>query len=111
MSKSARNLLNKVAVAGPVYQFLREGWWHVKVPCNINDLFNDIARMAAAQLEAVLLIKLRLDIIYNDGIVDNVLASAVVLEDFLVLLQSRVLKMNLVTNAPEKRLVDEFLRS
>src|SRR5262249_30256720 len=96
------HLLYEIAVACPIHELFCQSRWHVEVAGNVTDLFNDISGMAAAKLKIMLLIELRLNVVHNNWIVDNVPAPAIILEYIFVLLQCGIFKMNLIANTPEE---------
>src|SRR5207248_4400106 len=75
----------------------------------VDELLDDVARMAAAQAE-VLLAVVREDLAHRLGLVVDVLARADALEDLVVLLDRRRLDADLVADAAKERLVDEVGR-
>src|SRR5437762_9159754 len=100
---------HEVAVAGHLDQVRRELGWAAEEPRGVDELLDDVAGMAAPQAE-VLLAVVREDLAHRLGLVVDALARADALEDLVVLLDRRSLDPDLVTDAPEERLVDEVGR-
>src|SRR5207247_7226986 len=98
---------DEVAVARHLDQIRRELRGPAKEARRIDELLDDVPRMAAAKAEVLLAI-VREDLAHSLGLVLDVLTRADALEDLVILLDRRRLYVNFIADAAEKRLVDEI---
>src|SRR5438034_11370476 len=98
---------DEVAVARHLDQIRRELRGPAKEARRVDELLDDVARMAAAKSEVLLAI-VGEDLAHRLGLVLDVLARADALEDLVVLLDRRRLDADFVADAAEERLVHEI---
>src|SRR2546426_5439335 len=106
---AARVERHEVALAGHVDEIRRELRRATQEARGVDELLEDVPRVAAAQAE-VLLAVVREDLAQRLGLVVDVLPRADAAEDLLVLLYRGRLDADLVADAAQERLVDEVGR-
>src|SRR6185503_19658276 len=90
------SFLDEVGAARGVEQFARDHRFPIRIPADVDDLGDQIARMTGAHLNLARPVVLALEILDHDGIECEALPPAVELEDPAELVEARVLRQNLV---------------